>query len=132
MSALAPDRRWGWTVGTGSRRGVVRAVRGDTGQEIWREYLSNGKAKPETADQPENQLSAVLALDVNGDGRTEFVVGGNDGWLYAVDSGTGRLVWGLDLKAPVLNPIAADFDGVGSSEILVPTGDGYLYAVGER
>jgi outer membrane protein assembly factor BamB len=132
MSALAPDPRWGWIVGTGSRRGVMRAVRGDTGQEIWRVALWNGNAKPEDGDHPENPLSAVLAMDVNGDGRTDFVVGGGDGWLYTIDSGSGRLVWSLDLKAPVLNPIAADFDGVGSSEILVPTGDGYLHAIGGR
>lgn len=133
MSALAPDARRGWIVGTGSRRGVVTAVRGDTGEVIWRVALRNGKVGPENGgDTNENPLSSVLALDVNGDGRTEFVVGGSDGWLYAIDSGSGRLVWSLDLKAPVLDPIAADFDGVGSSEILVPTGDGWLYAIGGR
>jgi outer membrane protein assembly factor BamB len=71
-----------------------------------------------------------VAMDVNGDGRVEFVVGGYDGWLYALDAATGALVWSLDLGAPVGDPIAADTDGDGLSEILAPTADGYLYAIG--
>jgi outer membrane protein assembly factor BamB len=62
----------------------------------------------------------------------DFVVGGADGWLYAVDGATGALLWGLDLGASVGDPIAADIDGDGTSEVLVPAADGYLYAIGPR
>ena len=133
MVAVAPVGRRDWIAAVGSRKGTIRGVTGADGSVLWETGLWNGKASAATAgqsDEQSNDLSSVVALDVNGDGRMEFVVGGYDGWLYALDAATGALVWSLDLGAPVGDPIAADTDGDGLSEILAPTADGYLYSIG--
>jgi len=129
MAALAPLSDGSVLVGVGSTAGELRAVRERDGIETWHQTLEGGRV---TLDAPvrSNPLGSVLAMDVNADGRVDFVVGGADGWLYALDAETGRLLWSLDLGAPVGDPIAADFDNLGSSKILVPAADGYLYAVG--
>jgi outer membrane protein assembly factor BamB len=129
MAALAPLADGSILVGVGSTTGQLRAVRESDGLEAWHVGLEGGTVTADAAGAS-NPLSSVLALDVDGDGRIEFVVGGADGWLYALDAGTGRLVWSLDLGAPAGDPVAADFDNTGSSKILVPAADGYLYAVG--
>jgi len=130
-AAVAPIGSRGWSVGVGSQKGTLKAVRGSDGFLLWEIGLWNGAAVPVSSTQ-QNFLSSVLAVDVNGDGQVDFVVGGADGWLYAVDGAAGSLLWGLDLGASVGDPIAADIDGDGSSEVLVPAADGYLYAIGPR
>ena len=77
-------------------------------------------------------LSSILALNVNGDGRVEYVDGGADGWIYALDVETGSLTWSLDLGSPVGDPIAAEFENGGGSEILVLTALWFLNAIGPR
>ena len=129
MAALAPLPDGSVLVGVGSTAGELRAVRERDGIEAWHETLEGGRVTLD-AGARSNPLSSVLAVDVDADGRVDFVVGGADGWLYALDAETGRLLWSLELGAPVGDPIAADFDNLGSSKILVPAADGYLYAVG--
>jgi outer membrane protein assembly factor BamB len=131
MAGVAPLFSDDFVVGLGSQRGNLRAVRGSDGAVLWETGLWNGAGGPVSDSQP-NSLSSVLAMDVNGDGRPDFVVGGADGWLYAVDAASGSLLWSFDLGASVGEPIAADIDGDGSSELLVPTASGYLYAIGPR
>jgi hypothetical protein len=130
MPAVAPMGREGWVTGVGSGRGVLKGVDRD-GRVLWQVGLWSGAEVPDSSVPP-NSLSSVTAIDVNADGRVEFLVGGTDGWLYAVDSSTGSLVWSMDLGAPVGDPIAADINGDGWSELLVPVGDGYLYALGPK
>jgi outer membrane protein assembly factor BamB len=131
MAAVAPLGSEDFVIGAGSQRGNLKAVRGSDGTVLWEIGLWNGSAGP-VSDSRTNSLSSVLAVDVNGDGRPNFVVGGADGWLYAVDAASGALLWSFDLGAPVGEPIAADIDGDGASELLVPAADGYLYAIGPR
>jgi outer membrane protein assembly factor BamB len=131
MAAVAPLGPDNFVVGVGSQKGSLKAVRGTDGSFLWKTELWNGAAASVSSVQP-NSLSSVLAMDVNGDGRPDFVVGGADGWLYTVDAATGSLLWSLDLGASVGEPIAADIDGNGSSELLVSAADGYLYAIGPR
>ncbi len=129
MAAIAPTLAGEWLAGVGSQQGKLRARRGSTGTVQWEVTLWGGVI---LTDAPPrwNALSSVAAVDVDGNGRVDFVVGGADGWLYAVEAETGRLIWSLDLGAPVGDPIAADIDQDGLSDVLVPAGDGYLYAIG--
>jgi outer membrane protein assembly factor BamB len=125
MPAVAPTPA-GFVVGSGSRRGILTARSARDGSILWSAMPRNGTL---TQSNDANRLSSVLALDVDGNGTTEFVVGGYDGWLYAIDALTGRLVWSISLGAAVGDPIAGDVDGDGGSEIIVSVADGNLYEV---
>ena len=128
MPAAAPDSGGKWLLGVGSQSGLFDAVNPD-GTTAWSVSLWNGAVLDDGLPR-QNPLSSVLAMDVAGNGQPSFVVGGSDGWLYALDARTGTLVWSLDLGAPVGDPIAADVDQSGFSAIVVPSADGYLYAIG--
>ncbi len=70
--------------------GGVRALRGDTGIEVWKVALA-GRA-----------VSGV-ATDLNGDGATEAVVVTNEpAMLYVLDGSTGRMFSGTKLDAPAI------------------------------
>lgn len=76
----------------------------------------------------EATTSDVITVDVDGDGRSEFVFATSHGHLWAVgDEGDrGRVLWRADLPAGGSGPIAADLDGDGFSEIVLTTADGYV------
>ncbi len=59
------------------------------------------------------------------------LVGSTDGYLYAVDpcGAAPRLLWALNFRASVGQPILADTDGDGEAEIVVTSADGFLYGV---
>lgn len=99
------------------------------GALLWQARYWNGREDPAA---PSAALSSIVAVDIDGDGRIEFVFGGFDGFLYAVEAESGDVLWSLDLGAPVGDPIVADINGDGASEILVPAADGYLYAIGPK
>ena len=131
MAAVSPIGSNGadWMVGVGSVSGVLQARRGADGSLVWERQLWMGAATSGGVAN-DNALSSVLALDVDGDGRVEFVVGAADGWLYALDAATGALRWSIEIGAPLGEPIAADFQNESASGILVPAADGFLYAIG--
>ncbi|MGK3999757.1 hypothetical protein [Sorangium sp. So ce1024] len=60
------------------------------------------------------------------DGST-VVVGSTNGFLYAVDACSQRLLWSYHFGNPVGAPILADTDGDGHDDIVVSVADGYLY-----
>jgi hypothetical protein len=76
----------------------------------------------------EATASDVITMDVDGDGRLEFVFATTHAHLWAVGDGGDRprVVWRADLSAGGSGPIAADVDGDGLSEIVLTTADGYV------
>ncbi|MBI3920166.1 MAG: VCBS repeat-containing protein [Armatimonadetes bacterium] len=80
--------------------------------------------------------SDVVAADIDGDGKPEFLFGCADGRLYAVKAVTGgtqgRVLWKVALGAPVGQPAIVDLDDDGSAEMLVCTQDGYLHVLAAR
>jgi len=97
-------------------------LRGDTGEEKWR--LHNcGVA------------SDVVACDIDGDGRIEFVLATREGELMAIGSstsGAGLIKWRMQFPTSLGPPVVADFDGDGESEVIVVAGDGWMYAIGNK
>jgi outer membrane protein assembly factor BamB len=131
MAAVSPIGSDGadWMIGVGSASGLLQARHGADGALVWERQLWMGSATTGGAGN-DNALSSVIALDVDGDGRVEFVVGAADGWLYALDAATGSVRWSIEIGAPLGEPIAADFQNESASGILVPAADGFLYAIG--
>jgi hypothetical protein len=129
MPAIARLDGPAWVACVGSATGWLRARRAIDGAAIWEVAPMNGRLVPQPTEEG-NVLSSVITLDVDGDGRMEFVVGGADGWLYAVSADRGDLVWSFDIGHSLGDPIAGDLDGDGRSEIVVPAADGYLYVIG--
>ena len=71
--------------------------------------------------------SDVVTADVDGDGRCEFVMGG-DALLAikAVNDERGEVLWQLPLPDGSRTPAIADVDGDGLCEIVVGCGDGAI------
>ncbi|MEZ4783105.1 MAG: VCBS repeat-containing protein [Candidatus Kapaibacterium sp.] len=93
-----------------------------TGHEKWRLHLDSVAAD-------------VVTCDIDGDGRTEFILSTREGEVIVVGSarnGAGLIKWRLHLGFSLGPPIIADFDGDGLPEILVVSGDGYLCSITER
>jgi hypothetical protein len=106
----------------------LRRIAGDTLDTVWTEYLANG-AVTSTPPAQAYQLHDPVAVDVDGDGADEVVLGSGDGRLYAVRASDGSLVFALDLGAPVDHVIAADVDLDPEVEIVAFLGDGRLVAI---
>lgn len=64
-----------------------------------------------------------------GNGQLEVVVGGMDGFVYALDATTGQLLWRVQpqtlqgpLVAPLYSPVLADYDGDGLQDVFIAIG----------
>jgi len=78
--------------------------------------------------------TSVVAGDVDGDGRDEFLLGFTDGRLVCVgeQDGAGQVQWQKPFDAAVANPIIVDVDGDGVAEIVVSTSDGFVRVLKEQ
>ena len=112
----------------GDRVGRVVLLAGDTLAPRWTAFLGGGTASTATRADVTPLFDPAVG-DVDGDGDDDVVVGGFDGWLYAVDTADGSLTWSLDIGAPVEHVILADVDRDDGIEVLVSSRDGLLRAI---
>src|SRR5690606_3325306 len=81
---------------------------GVDGRELWHYKLDS------------NPMSTTLALDLNGDGTRDVIVGTSSGRLLARDGRTGRAVWSVFLGSqPAIKVAIADVDADGVGDIWV-------------
>lgn len=73
-----------------------------------------------------SSTTGIVAADVDGDSRPEFVMGLADGRVIAVGSG-GSLRWERSVPGSAGVPVIADVTGDGDLDCLVPCADGHLY-----
>jgi outer membrane protein assembly factor BamB len=116
---LPPSKRRGWRGAQVEADGTLVCFDAATGKHLWKMQLPTAP-------------SGIVSGDVDGDGETEFIFGGQDGNLLVVrDAGNrGEIVWRKTFDAPVGTPILADVNGDGKSEMVVSVGDGYVYVLG--
>ena len=80
--------------------------------------------------------SDIICMDADNDGRSEFIFGSNDGYLYVMNGETDasdRIEAKFNLKAQVGSPIVVDLNADGIAELLVTTYDGKLHCLaGEK
>lgn len=117
-----------WLLGIGRQNGRFGCVNVIDGSARWEFDSQAFCAEPCT-------------MDVDGDGRYEFVLATSHSELIAVgdENGAPRVVWRTPLPsgsgfatypAGVFSPIAADVNDDGKSEIIVPCFDGRVYILG--
>lgn len=106
----------------------VRRIAGDTMNTVWTQYAANGGVMP-TAPSPAYSLHEPITFDVNGDGVDDIVFGSDDGYMYALSSTDGALLFSVNLGAPVVHVIAANIDLDPQLEILASLSDGRLIAL---
>lgn len=119
-----------WAGMAGSALGAVARIDGATMSEVWFAYLAGGAAYPKTSPPAtRSALFSPIAVDIDGDGADEVVVGADDGFLYALRGSDGSLLFSFDLGAPVVHTIAADIDKDDRVELLCALADGTLVAL---
>jgi len=114
-----------------SSSGAVDARAGSTGERLagFPLWVGLGQLLDDPPTQP-SPLRSIISLDVDGDGHDEAVVGGADGYVYALDVATEDpeapgLLWDwFGGGAPISGLAAADVDGDTFLEVLVTASDG--------
>jgi len=79
----------------------------------------------------EGRASNVIGVDINGDGREEFVFARGARLIAAAqgDGDTGRIVWELQMPVDIAEVAVGDWDGDGEAEVVATGTDGKLYGV---
>lgn len=79
-------------------------------------------------------LGNVTSLRQLWPGQSGVLVGSTDGFLYAIDAcaSGAPLLWSMNLRSPVGEPVTGDFDGDGTSEVALTAADGFLYGLGPQ
>jgi len=85
-------------------------------------HLRDGEVLEEE-DPESTPLNAAATFDSDGDGYEELIIGGDDGWVYAlnvhVDDGGPTLEWTYYVGNPIHALRVADVDGDTHDEVLV-------------
>jgi outer membrane protein assembly factor BamB len=84
------------------------------------------------AGTPLGRLGNVTSVAaISATGGPAVLVGSTDGFLYALDPCALTLIWSVNLRYPVGEPIVGDVDGNGTDDLLVTVADGFLYGIGQ-
>ena len=116
---LPPSGGRGWRGVQAEADGTLVGFDAATGRVAWRMPLGTAP-------------SGIVTGDVDGDGRPEAMLGGQDGRLLVVRDGgdRGEVLWTKKFEGPVGTPLLADLDGDGKVEVAVSVGDGNVYVLG--
>lgn len=106
----------------------VERIAGDTLSTLWTVYALDGQVS-QTVPSSGFALHDPFEVDVDNNGTEDVVFGSDDGYLYAIRSTDGSLVFAANLDAPVKHVIAANIDSDPQLEILASLATGELVAV---
>lgn len=123
-----PGRDVVYASGTGS----VSTIDGVTGAELSPPLWLHGGGVSSTPVAPPEPLSALIGVDLDGDGGGDLVAGSTRGWLYGLKLagvGAATQLWSMNLGGGIFDLAAADVDGGGESELLVAAVSGEVFVV---
>ncbi len=135
LALVIKDSDPGLDVVYASASGSVEIREGDSGELApgYPQYLSEGQML-QAEDLYAAAVLAVAVFDVDDDGYEELLLGGGDGFLYAmnVDEGEGvvpSLEWTFSLGTPIEAIRIADVDGDGLDEVIIAGPDSTVRAL---
>lgn len=115
------------------RFGDLTVHKGDTGEILWRVCLSGGNVTAVASDVAPTRdlcdgglLTDVSSGNMSGDeeGGEQFIVGSDDGWLYAVNVRDGSPMWSMPFYAPVGSAMLVSTDDFADAELMVNVANG--------
>jgi len=108
-----------------SGTGYIYCLNGTTGYISWSRPFT-----PVEATSGVSLDSSPALADIDGDGRLEIIVGGNDNMLHALNAEDGSPRWAYPVQKRIeSSPAVADIDGDGKAEIVFGCNDYRVYAV---
>jgi outer membrane protein assembly factor BamB len=115
----------------GVTSGPIRAVNEATCASDWSSAPYNPKYEPTGGWDP-----TTFAVDAKGEPLVFSGTGDPESTAYAVDAGTGKLVWSFRVRQPIGNDVATGFtvsapgtNGFADGMVYFPGRDGRLYAL---
>ncbi len=124
MAVIVKDAGPGMDIAYASASGSVEVREGESGALAagYPVYLWEG-AELAAEDMDSTSLNAAAVFDGDGDGYDELIVGGDDGWVYALNvhekDGGPSLEWTYYIGIPVHALRVADVDGDTHDEVIV-------------
>jgi outer membrane protein assembly factor BamB len=103
----------------------IYCLNGTDGYSFWQRRFT-----PNPATNDVSMDSSPALADIDGDGRLEIVIGGNDNMLHALNAEDGSPRWAYPVPKPVVSsPAVADIDGDGKAEMVFGCKDSRVFAV---
>jgi len=103
----------------------IYCLNGTTGYIFWSRPFT-----PNPATNDVSMDSSPALADIDGDGRLEIIIGGNDNMLHALNAEDGSPRWAYPVPKPVVSsPAVADIDSDGKAEVVFGCNDGRVFAV---
>ena len=135
LALVTKDTDGGLDVAYASASGSVEIREGDSGELAagYPQFLSDGMLL-QAEDLYAAAVLATAVYDVDDDGFEELMLGGGDGFLYAlnVDEGEGvvpALEWTFSVGTPIEAIRVADVDGDGLDEVVIAGPDSTVRAL---
>ncbi len=118
-----------YTSGDMEQRGSFRAYNGRHGKLLWQYDMK------ELFGGVNVTVKNILSCDIDGDGKVEFIVSTNTGYVAALRSdrdlpgGQERLLWIADIGASISSIAIGDIYNSGKSVIVLAADDGYIHVI---
>jgi outer membrane protein assembly factor BamB len=104
--------------------GLLDIINVDSNDQILIAYKGTDGSVLYTAEpfEPNFMAPGLITADIDGDGETEVLVGGNPN-LFSINAADGSVEWVYDSEGKwVGGPLVVDLDGDGNAEIVIRAG----------
>jgi outer membrane protein assembly factor BamB len=93
--------------------------------------ITAGDLKPlgRVTSKEEMSRGSLMAVDLDGDGEAEVLVATQDGYLLAIRSDNGKMVWNTTVTEPPQAMAFADLDGDNVLDVIITTANSFALAL---